>query len=84
MVCGLRVMAYSALCAQCGKWINSKHTSEEGHTKCFKIFLALVVNIGNVLEQEERLCHEMKIVRGITYLGGRVSAGGGCEVAVTA
>ena len=36
------------------------------------------------MEQEERLCKEVKTVREFTHLGDRVSAGGGCEAAVTA
>ena len=36
------------------------------------------------MEQEEKLCDEVKIGREFTYLVDRVSAGGGCEVAVTA
>ena len=35
------------------------------------------------MEQEERLCDEVETVREFTYLGDRVSAGGGCEAAVT-
>ena len=41
-------------------------------------------NIGEALEQEEKLCDEEEIVREFTYLGDRVSAGGVCEAAVTA
>ena len=36
------------------------------------------------MEQEEKLCDEVETVREFTYLGDRVSAGGGCESAVTA
>ena len=35
------------------------------------------------MEQEEKLCDEVEIVGEFTYLGDRVSAGGGCETAVT-
>ena len=41
-------------------------------------------NIGEAVEQEEKLCHEVEAVREFTYLGDRVSVGGGCEAAVTA
>ena len=41
-------------------------------------------NIGHAVEQEEKLCDEVETVREFTYLCDRVSAGGGCEVAVTA
>ena len=36
------------------------------------------------MEQEEKLCDEVETVRKFTYLGNRVSAGGGCEAAVNA
>ena len=36
------------------------------------------------MEQEVKLCAEVETVRPFTYLGDRVSAGGGCEAAVTA
>ena len=41
-------------------------------------------NIGEADEQEENLYDEVGTVREFTYLGDRVSAGGGCEAAVTA
>ena len=36
------------------------------------------------MEQEEKLCDEVETVKEFIYLGDRVSAGGGCETAVTA
>ena len=36
------------------------------------------------VEQEEKLCDKVETVRGLTYLGDRVRASGGCEAAVTA
>ena len=36
------------------------------------------------MEQEEKFCDEGKTIREFTYLGDSVSAGGGCEAAVTA
>ena len=33
--------------------------------------------------QKEKLCDEMEAVGEFAYLGDRVSAGGGCEAAVT-
>ena len=36
------------------------------------------------MEQEEKLCDGVEAVREFTYIGDRVSAGGGCEAAVTA
>ena len=40
-------------------------------------------NIGEAVEQEERLCDEVENVRGFLYLGDRASARG-CATAVTA
>ncbi|XP_006813953.1 uncharacterized protein LOC102807557, partial [Saccoglossus kowalevskii] len=40
--------------------------------------------VGRVVEQEEKLCDEVETVKEFTYLGDKVSVGGGCEVAVTA
>ena len=36
------------------------------------------------MEQEVKLCDEVKTVSEFTYIGDRVSPGGGCEAAVTA
>ena len=36
------------------------------------------------MEQEEKLCNEVKNVRVFTYFGNRVSASWGCEAFVTA
>ena len=41
-------------------------------------------NIGNAVEQEEKLCGEVEAVRAFTYLGDMVSSEEWCEVAVTA
>ena len=41
-------------------------------------------NIGEAVEQGEKLCDEVETVREFIYLGDRVSAGGGCEADVTA
>ena len=36
------------------------------------------------MEQDEELCEYVEAVRGLTYLGDRVRASGGCEAAVSA
>ena len=36
------------------------------------------------VEQEEKICEEVKAVNEFIYHGDRVSADGGCEAAVTA
>ena len=61
--------------------------SEYGYSKFFYLDVTCRKcegNIGKAVEQEEKLCHEVETVREFTYLGDRVSAGGGCEAAVTA
>ena len=40
-------------------------------------------NIGETVEQEDKLCDDVETVSEFTYLGDRVSAGGGCEAAIT-
>ena len=54
--------------------------------KLFKKFYMLKCegNIGEAVEQEVKLCDEVETVCEFTYHGDRVSAGGGCEAAVTA
>ena len=59
------------------KKVTVKHTINFTCRKCEG-------NIGEAVEQEETLCDEVETVREFTYLGNRVSAGGGCEAAVTA
>ena len=39
-------------------------------------------NIGEAVDQEEKLCNEVKSVGEFAYLGDRVSVVGGCETAV--
>lgn len=40
--------------------------------------------VGEAVEQIEKLCDEVETVEYFTYLGDRVNASGGCELAVTA
>ena len=59
------------------KWVTPKFY---GNFTC----LGCEGNIGEAVEQEEKLSDEVETVREFTYLGGRMSAGGQCEAAVTA
>ena len=62
----------------CGvKWVTPKFSKNFTCKKC-------EWNIGEAVEQEEKLCDEVETVREFMYLGDRVSAGRGCEAAVTA
>ena len=61
--------------------------SEKGDSKVFKEFYMhkmFLLYFGVVDLQKYRLCDEVETVWEFTYLGDRVSAGGGCEAAVTA
>ena len=75
--CGLRLKANSVLCVQCGKWIHSRCVRVKRVTQKFSRNFACKKckgNIGEAVEQEVKLCDEVKTVRGFTYLGDRVSA----------
>ena len=85
-VCSLKLMSSSVLCVQCGKWIRGRCAGVKRVTSMFsRNFTCRKCegNIGDALEQEERLCDEMETVRKFAYLVDRVSAGGGCEASVT-
>ena len=85
--CSLRENTNSAICLQCGKWIHSRYAGVKRITPKFKKHFACKKcegNVGEAVEQEEKLCDEVETVMEFAYLGDRVNAGGGCEVAVTA
>ena len=85
-VCGLRVKANSVLYVQCGKWIHGRCAGVRRVTPRISRNVAYrrcIGNIGEAVEQEEKLCDEVETLREFTYLGDRVNAGGGCESAVT-
>ena len=85
--CSLRVVDNSVLCVQCGGWIRKRCA---GVKRLTQQFLQNVVgrkcegNLGEVLERKERLFNEIETIGEFAYLGNRMSAGGGCEAAVTA
>ena len=81
-VCNLRMKVNSVLCLQCGKcagmkMVTPKFSRNFACRKCEG-------NIGEAVEQEVKICDEVETVSEFTYLGDRVSVGGGCEAAVTA
>ena len=51
--------------------------SEKGDSKVFKKFTCRKRegNIGEAVEQEEKLCDEVETTRDFIYLGDRISAG---------
>ena len=86
-VCSLRVKVNSVLCVQCGKWIHDRCVRVKRVTpKISRNFTCRKCegNIVEAVEQEEKICDEVGMVKQFTYLGYWVSAAGGCEAAVTA
>ena len=86
-LCSLRVKANSVLCSLCGKWILCRCAWVKRVTQTFSRNYACrncKANIGEAVEQEVKLCDEVETESEFTYPGDRVSAGGGCEAAVTA
>ena len=79
--------ANSILFVQCGKSTNVRYSGVKMAAPKFYRNLTCRKyewNIGEAVEQEERLFDEVKTVRELTYLGDWMSAGGGCEDAATA
>ena len=75
----LRVRVNSVLCVQCGKWIHSRCAGVKRVTSKFsRNFTCRECegNIGEAVEQVEKLCDKVETVREFAYPGDRVSAGG--------
>ena len=83
----LRIKGNSVLCVQCGKWIHGRFAGVKRVTPKFSRNFTCIKcegNIGETVGQEETLCDEVETEIELTYLVDMVSAGGGCEAAVTA
>ena len=85
-VCCLSVKANSILFLQCGKWsygrcVGVKRVTPKPQKN---LHAENVKGILEAVEHKHKSCDEVETVRRFTYLGDRVSAGGGCEAAVTA
>ena len=85
MVYSLRVKTITVLCVQCGRWIHGRCAGVKRLAP--KFFMNFTYrkwegNIVEAVEQEEKLCDEVETVLEFTYLGDRVSDGGGYEVAM--
>ena len=85
--CSHRVMANSAVCSKCGKWV---------HGRCVKMkkvtsILAKGFIWGDVLKQSKELSNQLKLtfhnqvelVKSFCYLGDRLNAGCGSKATVT-
>ena len=85
-VCSLRVKANTIFCVQCCRWIHGVCAVVKSVTQKFSRNITCRKydgNVGDAVEQEEKLCDEVETVWEFTYPGDRVSAGGGYETAVT-
>ena len=86
-VYSLIVKASSVLCLLCGKWIHDRCAGVKKLTSKFQRKFTCIGcdgNIGEVVEQEVKLCNKVETVSELTCLGDRMSAGERCEAAVTA
>ena len=86
-VCSLRAKAISVLCVQCCKWIQGRCAGMKRVSLKFSrnvICRKCEADIGEAVEQEEKLHDKVETVMEFIYLGDRLSGGGGCEAAVTA
>ena len=75
------------LCVQCGKWMHGRCSGAKRVTPKFSLNFSCRKcegNIGEAVEQVERLCDDVETVSEFTYLGDRVGACGVCESAATA
>ena len=87
-VCSMKIKANSVLCTctlvyfvvYCGKWIHGRCAGVKKVTAKFSRHFVGRKCEGNTGE----LCYDMKAVCEFEYLVDMVSAGGGCEAAVTA
>lgn len=86
-ICGRRVMTNSVLCTCCGKWVHGRCAKVKRVTAGLAqnfVCARCLANENTETELVEELCDDVETVGGFRYLGDRLSAGGGCETAVTA
>ena len=79
-------MADSLLCTKCGNWVHGRC----GKIKRVAARLAMhfiCSKCKGIMEEMvyliEKLCDKVETVNGFCYLGDRLNASGGCEVALT-
>ena len=86
-VCGIRVMSNSVLCTACGKWVHARCADKKKVSvylnkdfvckKCRSV-------VKNLKGSDEKLCDGVETISKFTYLGDRLNATSGCEIAETA
>ena len=73
-VYSLRIKANSVLCLQCGMWIHGIWPGVKRVTHKFSMNFTCRKcegNVGEAVEQEEKLCDEVETLSEYTYLGDR-------------
>ena len=86
-VCGKRVMSNSIQCLRCGKWVHGRCAKmQRVAASLAKGFVCARCKrtVESIAEPTEELGGGVETVDGFCYLGDRLNASGGCEVAVTA
>ena len=86
-VCGMRVMANSALCTKCENWTQGRCAKTKRaiarlamHFVCSKCRGIMEGTVDSI----EKLCDEVETVNGLCYLRDRLNSSGDCEAVVTA
>ena len=80
-------MADSVLCTKCGIWVHSKCAKIKRITARLALHFVCLKSKGimeGTVNSIEKLCDEVETVNGFCYLGDRLNASGGYEMAVTA
>ena len=86
-MCGTRVISNSVLCTACDKWVHARCTDKKKVAvysnknfvckKCRSL-------AKNFKRPDEILCDGVETVTKCSYVGDKLNATGGCEIAVTA
>ena len=88
-ICGKRVMANSVKCTKCGHWIHGRCAKVTRITDGLAARFVCSMCEGKASltlpdSAVEKMCDEVETVKAFCYLGDRINASGGCELAVTA
>ena len=79
-------MANSVLCTKCGNCVHGRCAKIKRVTARLAMHFVYSKCRGQMegtVDSIEKLCDEVETVNGYSYLGDRLTAGGGCEAAVT-
>ena len=80
-------MANSVLCTKCGNWVHGRCAKIKRATARLAmhfVCLKCIETMEGLVDSIKKLCDEVQTVNGFCYLGVRLNASGGYEVAVMA